>query len=143
VGGIPGREFRGWVRRAVSRVVRKGARQDVWSARSAGTVRRVRWPRNMNPLNIWLRSLPFKRLPSPHLWPCVVLPSSHCTASAVSELAHGSDPGKEWGLAAVRLPPRDPESVRASYAAVLVALAPSSTLLRKFTLSSPGSSPYM
>jgi len=61
----------------------------------------------------------------------------------VSDLAHGSDPEKAWGLAEVRLAPHDPDSVRASYAAVLVALAPSSTLLRKFTLSSPVSSPYM
>jgi len=85
----------------------------------------------MHPLNKWLLSRPFRRLPSPHPWPCLVLPSSHCTASAVSALAHGSDAPQTGGLSAVRLAPQDADSVRASYAAIVVSFASSPFFFRR------------
>ena len=94
-------------------------------------MRRVRSPRYMHLLNKWLRSRSLRRLPSPHPLPCLVLLSFHCTASAVSALAHGSDAPQTGGLAAVRLAPHDPHSVRASYAAILVSFASSPFPVRR------------
>jgi len=85
----------------------------------------------MNPPNKWLLSRPFRRLPSTHPWPCLVLPSLHRMSSSVLALAHGSEAPQQGGVATVRLGTHDPGSVRATYASILISLTCSPFFVRR------------